>query len=286
MITPAVLCMGRIYCDLVFSDLQQPPQPGAEIYAQGVSLHSGGGAAITAHTLGRLGCHVELCASIPAPPFDQIIRTDLEPKVNLQHCAKQAGDDPQITVVLTGEGDRSFITHRAGAALPDNYHDCIKQSAAAGRVKHLHIAELATLLEYPDLISLARAAEWTISLDCAWDEDALQSANALGLIEQVDLFLPNEAEFSELSRRGLTGHLTTVVVVKKGAQGAQLISKNELIEVPAETNLTCIDTTGAGDAFNAGFIDAWLQHAPLPQCLESGNRCGGVSIGHFGGIFR
>lgn len=280
----AVLCMGRIYCDLVFSGLQQPPQPGVEVYSQGVSLHTGGGAAITAHTLGKLGRHVELCASIPATPFDQIIRTDLEATVSLRHSASQAGDDPQITVVLTGEGDRSFITHRAGAALPESYRDCINQCAAAGLVKHLHIAELATLLEYPDLISLARNARWTISLDCAWDEDAIHSVKALSLIEQVDVFLPNEAEFSELAPMGLTDNLSTMVVVKRGNQGAQLFCKNEVVDVPADTSLACIDTTGAGDAFNAGFIDAWLQHASLSQCLESGNRCGGAAIGHLGGI--
>lgn len=286
MIPPAVLCMGRVYCDLVFSGLQQPPQPGVEVYAQGFSLHTGGGAATTAHTFGKLGRHVELCASIPATPFDQIIRSDLEATVSLLHCAAQATDDPQVTVVLTGNDDRSFITHRAGAALPENYHECIKQCATAGRVKHLHIAELATLVENPDLISLARDAVWTVSLDCAWDEDAMQSDKALRLIEQVDVFLPNEAEYSELSRMGLSENMGTVVVVKKGRQGALLFSNNDVVEVPCDTGLACIDTTGAGDAFNAGFIDAWLHDAPLSQCLESGNRCGGAAIGHFGGIAR
>lgn len=284
MIQPAVLCVGRVYCDLVFSGLKQPPQPGLEVYAEGLSLHTGGGAAITAHNLARLGRKVELCASIPASPFNKIVQSDLEPAVSLKYCTEQTELSPQITVVLTGYSDRSFITNRAIHALPENYHDCIKQCAIAGQVKHLHIAELATLIEHPDLIALARSANWTVSLDCAWDNNAMQSKETLELIEKVDVFLPNDTEFLEVERLGLPRQLSTIVVTKKGEEGAQATSKDGLIEVAVNEDVPCVDTTGAGDAFNAGFIDAWLRHEPLSRCLAAGNKCGATTIGHFGGI--
>jgi len=55
-------------------------------------------------------------------------------------------------------------------------------------------------------------------------------------------------------------------------------------EVYAGEKTICIDATGAGDAFNAGFIHAWLQKLPMVNCLESGHRCGARAVGHLGGI--
>lgn len=282
----AVLCVGRVYCDLVFSGMEEAPQPGQEVYAKGLTLHTGGGAAITAHTLASLGRQVELCASIPASPFSHTVESDLQHAVSLRHCSRQSDDEPQVTVVLTGHEDRSFITNRANHALPENYQQCLSSCASEGQVAHLHIAELATLVDHPDLIALAREANWTISLDCAWDSEAMHSDIALALINQVDVFLPNEAEFSELVSAGLSVDSTPCVVIKKGESGAQMELRGEVIEVPADNRSPCIDATGAGDAFNAGFIDAWLRNEPALVCLESGVQSGTAATRHFGGIKR
>lgn len=286
MKAPAVLCVGRVYCDLVFSGLQEPPQPGREIYAQGLSLHTGGGAAITAHTLAKLGRAVQVCASLPAQPFRRIIETDLEDSVCLRHCTEQQESDPQITVVLSGDYDRSFITRRADRALPQNYRECLLQCAREGQIAHLHVAELATLLDHPDLIPLARSAGWSISLDCAWDDAAISSRDAPALIHQVDLFLPNEAEFCALKDNGFSVKDMQMVVIKRGESGAQVRTPDGVIEQGADTSMPCVDTTGAGDAFDAGFIDAWLRNEAVENCLVAGQRTGTAATRHFGGINR
>ena len=283
MSLPAVLCAGRVYCDLVFSGLQSFPSPGNEIYADRLSLHTGGGAGITAHCLARLGHSVSLSANLPASPFTSIVQNELASIVDLSCCSVDDKNDPQVTAVLTGYMDRSFVTRRAGSALPDDFVQRITNSAQSKSIRHLHIGELATLLDHPDLVTLARRENWTVSLDCAWDLDAMQSERALTLIESVDVFLPNESEFEQLGGIGLTTGTAPVTVIKKGGAGAHGFSGNEILEVPAEEVL-CVDSTGAGDAFNAGFIHGWSQGWALEDCLIAGNHSGALAVGHLGGI--
>ena len=278
-----MLCAGRVYCDLVFSGLQSCPTPGNEIYAKKLSLHTGGGAGITAYHLAKLGHSSSLCANLPAAPFTSIVQDELADSVDLNFCSVENKSDPQITAVLTGDMDRSFVTRRAGSALPDDFVQSITNSARAKSIRHLHIGELATLLDHPDLVTLARGENWTVSLDCAWDMDAMQSERAVALIESVDVFLPNESEFEQLANIGVTNSTAPVTIIKKGGAGAQGFSRKGIIEVPAD-DIICVDTTGAGDAFNAGFIHGWLQRWALEDCLVCGNHSGAVAVGHLGGI--
>jgi len=282
---PTVLCAGRVYCDLVFSGLPSCPTPGNEIYADRLSLHTGGGAGITGHCLAKLGNSVSLCANLPAMPFASIVQDDLADTLDLTCCTVEENGDPQITVALTGDMDRSFVTRRTGKALPENYTWLIENAAKLTSLRHLHIGELATLLDYPDLIQLARKKNWSISLDCAWDLDAMHSPEALALIESVDVFLPNESEFKQLAGIGLTTSTAPVTVIKMGDVGAKAVSEKEHVTSSVE-KVTYVDSTGAGDAFNAGFLHAWLHGWSLNDCLVSGNRSGAAAVTHLGGIDR
>ncbi len=278
-----VLCVGRVYCDLVFSGLTSAPPPGCEVYADQLSLNTGGGAAITAYYLSSFGLNVELCASLPSEPFSNTVKQSLCDHVGIQYCSVEKKIDPQITVVLTGAMDRSFVTNRVGSALPLNYRNSIERCRQANTVSHLHIGELATLIDHPDLLTEARNANWTISLDCAWDMDAMTSTDSLSLIESVDVFLPNEAEFEQLGKLGVTEGTAPLTVIKQGKAGATALSAGVRVHAPAEKT-NCIDATGAGDAFNAGFIHGWLLNLPMVKCLESGHRCGAMAVGQLGGI--
>jgi sugar/nucleoside kinase (ribokinase family) len=75
------------------------------------------------------------------------------------------------------------------------------------------------------------------------------------------------------------------VVVKAGADGAYAYQKGQLLHMPA-LNLKPLDTTGAGDCFNAGFLRAWLDGYPLETCLRWGNIVGGLSTQGYGATGR
>ena len=276
-----ILCVGRLYCDLIFSSVPRLPTLGTEVYAGGLELHLGGGAVITARHLDDLGRQVALSAVFPGPPFrefwdQEIARTGLDTSL----CSEaEQGLDPQITVSMTGPQDRAFLTRRSGPATPD----ILPADLVARNVRHLHIGELATLAEVPRLIDVARDAGATLSLDCSWDE-TLDAAVA-PLIGAVDVFLPNEEESERLRSLGVSEPFAPLTVTKRGPRGAVARQGNAFRSAPAR-DVPVTDTTGAGDAFNAGFLTAWLDGAELQSCLDAGNCRGSAAVQVVGGSPR
>ena len=275
-----VLCAGRVYCDLIFTGVPRFPSLGTEVFADGLALHAGGGAAITAAHLASLGHPSALSAMIPAAPFDQILRRDLDRAgVDLSACdGSLATADPQVTVAIVRNGERAFLSRRVGPACPPVTVETVTRCQS----RHLHIGELATLIAQPELITAARDAGLTISVDCSWDDD-LDLSQAAALLPLVDVFMPNRMEMDMLRTRDLDEHVAPLTVVKDGANGATATSADECVHVPTKP-LDAIDTTGAGDAFNAGFLSAWLDQAPLRVCIARGHTQGARAIRKTGGM--
>jgi sugar/nucleoside kinase (ribokinase family) len=272
--------VGRLYCDLIFTEVPRLPSMGTEVFAGGFGLHAGGGAFITAAYFAALGHPAGLACLLPGGAFRNLIAEDLEgARLDLDLCgALEAGLDPQLTVSMVGRRDRAFLTRRSGAAAPTLTAGDLARTGTA----HLHIGELATLVERPDLLGVAREAGATISLDCGWDDD-IPVGCVRDLLSRVDVFLPNEAELRHLRRHGLEEPLAPLTVVKWGADGARAIADGDEVSAPAEP-VVAVNTTGAGDAFNAGFLSAWLAGAPLSRCLRSGNALGARAIAGRGGF--
>lgn len=278
MVGTTIVCAGRVYCDLIFTGLPHAPSAGREVFADALSIHAGGGAATTAAWLSSLGRPAALSSVMPAAPFDDPVRCDLRrAAVDLSLCSEAAGDEPQLTVAMVYQEDRAFLTRAPGAALPQlTPHDLKRLDA-----RHLHVGELRTLIERPDLIGIARSAGVTISADCGWDETV--DAECAPLIAALDLFLPNEDEARFLTRLGLDPRPAPLTVIKRGASGADALTEHRHITRPAP-KVAVVDTTGAGDAFNAGFVDAWLGGASIEHALDQGNMCGARAVTVAGGM--
>ncbi len=275
----AILCVGRIYCDLIFTGAPRLPSLGTEVFAEALSLHAGGGAFITAAYLSALGRKVHLAATLPADPFAGIVEGDIAAAgVDAGLCKAAApGSEPQVTVAMTGQEDRAFLTRRTGPAFPE-----FDQSALVDAgIGHLHIGELATLLEHPELLDIARAAGASVSLDCGWDDAVMGKAG--DLIGSVDVFLPNEVESARLIAMGLPEYPAPLTVIKAGPKGARAWHEGKLVKAPTRA-VRVVDTTGAGDAFNSGFLDAWLGGMSMESCLAQGNACGAAAVQNRGGL--
>ncbi|POF32114.1 carbohydrate kinase family protein [Roseibium marinum] len=280
--TPLILCAGRLYCDLVFTGVPGMPVMGQEVFSQGLTLHAGGGALITAATFEALGWHSALISVLPASPFDAPVRGDIAAVgIDGHLCVSAAlGLSPQITVAIASGDDRAFLSHKAGAALPPV--DLVRDEILQG-MRHLHIGELRSLQEHPELIDLARGAGLTISLDCGWDTELLAMGASLApLIAQVDVFLPNAAEYQRLCEAGLNERAAPLTVVKCGSRGSSALGPDGWTDAPSKP-VKVIDATGAGDAFNGGFLAGWLDGRQLVDCLKAGNHCGAAAVGLPGG---
>lgn len=283
---PAVLCIGRIYCDLIFTGLAGLPELGREVFADDLKMAAGGGAYITAAHLAHTGRESALVGRLGLDPLSGAIAPELEHTgINLQFLERNFDAGPQVTVASIVGNDRAFLSRRAGSALPATLDAALQWSQAG----HLHIAEYATLHEIPDLVSRAKAHGLTISLDPSWDETLIYSPDFLDTCAGIDIFLPNKAEALAITGHDepqamleRLGEVFRIVVLKGGAEGAWLRSNLHNLHAKAE-NVPVIDTTGAGDAFNAGFINAWLSGADANAALNAGIRSGSLAVQAAGG---
>lgn len=283
---PAVLSIGRIYCDLIFTGLASSPELGREVFADDMKMTAGGGAFITAAHLAHAGRTTALVARLGLDPLSIGIAPELEAAgANLQFLERSVDAGPQVTVATVIGNDRAFLSRRAGSALPATLEAALNWSEAG----HLHIAEYATLHEIPDLVRQAKAKGLTVSLDPSWDETLIYDPAFLDACAGVDIFLPNSEEALAITGSNdpaiVLGQLSAVfpvVALKGGSEGAWLRTAQDDLHIKAD-NVPVIDTTGAGDAFNAGFIDAWLSGADAKTALKAGITFGSLAVQAAGG---
>jgi sugar/nucleoside kinase (ribokinase family) len=282
-----VLSIGRLYCDIVFRGLDAMPRLGEERFADSVAIVPGGGGFITAAHLAALGTRAGLLARLGTDPLSGTLAPSLtESGVDLRWLERTPEAGPQPTVVMVQDGERAFLSRRAGSARPATLDAALADPAA----RHLHIAEFATLAEIPDLIGRATGAGLTVSLDPSWDDAWIRRPDLIARATGADIFLPNAAEAraiadcEDLDEAGsrLARHFP-VVVVKDGANGARLFQRDTTLALPAPEGGLVLDTTGAGDAFNAGFLAAWLAGRPPERALSEGIACGTLSVRSVGG---
>jgi len=129
-----------------------------------------------------------------------------------------------------------------------------------------------------------KSAGCTVSLDVGWQPEWYLQPENLQTCREIDYFLPNrkEAEYltgkerSEEVLLGLEQLGFTHVVVKLGAEGTAIRMDGEMLQVPSPS-IDVVDTTGAGDAFDAGLIDAVLDGAGAQEMLRRAATCGALS---------
>ncbi|MEZ0168413.1 carbohydrate kinase family protein [Microvirga sp. TS319] len=282
-----VVCLGRIYCDIIFTGLREMPVLGQERFAQNVTITGGGGAYITAAHLASLGRPAALLTRLGTDPLSRGLDAELAASgIDLSFIERSDDAGPQPTVALVMDGERAFVSRRAGGSRPST----LEQALAARDVAHLHIAEFATLRDNPDVIALARSLGLTISLDPSWDDHLIrQDAGFFEICAGIDVFFPNVEE-----GRALTGESSAetimhslrerfpLVVLKRGESGAMASSQAGSVSAEA-IPVDVVDTTGAGDAFNAGFLHSWLETRDIEKSLAAGVESGALSVQSAGG---
>lgn len=284
-----VLLFGDYFLDLIFTGLPAMPELGKEIFGADFEMIPGG-AFNSALAMQRLGLRVGWAADFGTDDFsrwvaDRARAAGLDTSLFIWH------DRPlrRVTVALSYPEDRAFVTYvDPGPALPA----AMKALAtASARVVCLAGVYYGNLLDAGLL--LVRARRMKLIMDGnSGDEVVLSNPAVRKAVKSVDVFLPNATEAKRLTGSVDTesalrelGALCPLVVIKDGAHGAHAIVGGQVFHEPA-IPVTPVDTTGAGDCFNAGFIKAWLEGRPIAECLRWGNVVGGLSTTARGGTAR
>lgn len=282
----AVLSIGRIYCDLIFTGLQGMPVLGREIFAENMDITAGGGAFIMAAYCAHAGRKTALLSRLGTDALSMGLEGQLAASnVDLRFLDRAAEAGPQVTVAIINDQERAFLSRRAGQAEPETLSMALEWPDA----RHLHIAEFATLDEIPGLVAAAKAKGLTVSLDPSWDETLIFDRDFLAKCEGIDIFLPNVEEAAAITGETeplkALDRLSTVfpvIALKAGPEGAYLASRGNVLHHPAKP-VQVIDTTGAGDAFNAGFIHSWLDGHDDETCLSAAVAMGTLAVQAAGG---
>ena len=262
----------------------------------------GSSAGICASGLARLGVDVALVARVGGDLFgDQTIRLLQGNGVDTAGVLRT--DAPTgISVILSAADDRAILT-LTGAMTTLTAGDVrglltdLPTTTLEPAEGHLHVASFFLLPGLadglPGLLAHARAAGLTTSLDTNWDP-AERWVGIEACLPHLDVLLPNAAEAVAIARslgadvadaeaaaRVLAAR-GPVVAVKDGAAGGFAVAGDRLVRSPGLA-VEVVDTTGAGDSFDAGFLCAWLAGEDLDTALRWGTAAGSLSTRGFGG---
>lgn len=284
-----VIVAGEVYVDLILSGFDAWPQLGQEAFAKEYRREIGGGVAITSCGLAILGLRTTALAVLGSEDGRWLTERLASYGVDISRLQFETGEPTGFSLVASTGHDRAFLTYPGANRM---FERALRELMGTGRIaRHLHLAYAPRLDDAASLLKEIRSQDYTISLDTGWHSEWLTDRRARELLQYVDIFFPNEME-----ARRLTGKTDAVAVLetfhnagvpcvalKLGPQGSALL-RNGTITFAPPLPVTPVDTTGAGDCFNAGFLYGWLRGDTPGGCLRAANICGALSTESYGGI--
>lgn len=286
-----LLVVGEINPDLVLRGDVEPRFGQAEKMVDAADLTIGSSSAIMACGAARLGLRTAFVGVVGDDAFGHFMLDAMRHRgIDTRHCVVDPALETGVSVILSRGADRAILTHLGAiSALREDQVD----RALLRSSRHLHVGGFFLLDALrPDLAALfreAREAGLTTSLDTNWDPRDAWNDELASVLEHTDVLLPNaeeamriagtsdlDAAVAELGRRVPT------VAVKLGGDGGRAIrGQGEAFAAALEVDL--VDTTGAGDTFDAGFLHAYLDGRTLEEALRFACACGSLSTRAAGG---
>ena len=278
-----LLTVGEAFDDLIFLDLPRIPRPGEEIKTSRFVTTVGGGAVITAIAARRLGL---ACRVITGVGEGGLARLYAE-GVSVANLLRP-GEPHAISAALSTLDNRSFVTFNG---MNDDLEARLAPALERETARHVHFAFFPrSCRRWLRIAGRLRAAGVTTSWDFGWNEALLDDRYFPPLLQSLDYVMLNEQEAMLYARRRAIGTALAYwrrcpmhVIVKLGAQGSRWVGHGVDLTASAR-RARVVDTTGAGDAFNGGFLTARLQRLDAAASLSLGNHVGTMSTRRAGGV--
>jgi sugar/nucleoside kinase (ribokinase family) len=282
---PAVdlVTVGEAFEDLIFVGLTRLPRLGEEVKTNGFMQTLGGGAIITAVAARRLGTRCRVVSGL-SPAAAQLLRREGIAVTDL----RRPGERHAISAALSTAHNRAFVTFNGINAVLEQRLFAPVTSVSA---RHAHFAFYPRqCARWRRVLAALRRKGITTSWDFGWNEGLATDPAFLPLVAELEYVFLNEQEALLYSRKRrlldawqFWRTRARAAIVKLGAAGSRWIAAGvEIEERPPEVRV--VDTTGAGDAYNGGFLAARLAGRSPRGCLRAGNRIGALSTRAPGGI--
>jgi sugar/nucleoside kinase (ribokinase family) len=280
-----VTIAGELNLDLILYGLPEQLLPERELLAESMMLTLGSSSAIVAHNLAALGSRVGFQSRIGDDSLGQIALDRLrEGGVDVARVRRVPGTTTTgLTVILHHAAWRNILTY-PGTIAETCWEDLDLDYLADSRHFHFSSYYLQKGLRptVNELFQFMKSKGLTVSLDTNDDPDDRWD-------DLRDVFLPNEREACKAAGTDdlneaveKLSRLVPLLVVKVGSRGA-MAWRGEECFTSSPRNVVPVDTVGAGDSFDAGFLHEYVRGSDLQACLDSGNRTGALSTTRAGG---
>ena len=283
--------VGELNLDLVLYGLPGHFELDREHLASSLSLTLGSSSAIFAHNFALLGNRVGFHSAVGDDPLGELcLERLMESGVDVSAVRKFPAKQTGLTVILP-QPEKRFILTYPGVMAEMRFEDLDLTQVLDAR--HLHLSsyflQKALRPRVPDLFRLAKEAGLSTSLDTNDDPDDRWEQDVLEVLSWVDVLLPNGHEACRLARvedpvlaLDFLAAKVPLVVMKRGEKGALARRGSEIFEASA-ARVAAVDTIGAGDSFDAGFLHQFIRGAKIEECLRYGNLTGALSTTRSGG---
>ncbi len=284
-----VAVVGEINPDIIFYGLPRELREDSEMWASGFTLTLGSSSAILAHNLALLGSRVSISSLVGRDALGEMCCQRLsDAGVELEHVARSTvGTSTGVTLILPLTTTRRVITF-PGAMFEFGIEHLDLDYLATARHFHLSSLFLHRKLspDIPDLFREMKRRGLTTSLDTNDDPENKWDSGLERILPLVDVLFCNEEELMKIAKAECAAEYLSakvrLLVVKRGARGASAYTNGRRMDAPS-LQVEAIDSVGAGDSFDAGFLHQWVLHAPLETCVAYGNLAGSLSVTRPGG---
>ncbi len=225
--------------------------------------------------------------------FGEFVKSSLEARgVDSSLLIETERSATGATIILNNNEDRAMVTYQGSMDLM-SFKDIDK--SVFETTKHIHLSSIflqsGIKKDLAEILSYAHKKGVTTSLDPQWDPLEKWDFDYKTLLPLVSVFMPNEKEV-----QFLTGSSTLeealekirpyihICVVKRGNKGSlMMFSDGSTCNLNAFLNEEVVDAIGAGDSFNAGFINYFVQEKTPYECQHLGNLTGAINTTAAGG---
>lgn len=285
-----VAVVGEIFTDHIFSGFDAWPSPGVEIFTQQYAREVGGGAANTASGLARLGRRT-LLFGIAGVADQSWLQSHLSAFGVRLDGMRYVQASTGVTVSISTKVERTFFTYPGANGLLPQYVSSPEVVSRLSKARHVHFAMPLARETATSLLPELKTAGCALSIDVGWQLEWLTDKRNLETCVACDFFLPNRKEAQVFTGADTPSSILQAcadagiagTVLKLGAEGATMLADRQEIYSPT-CRVEVIDTTGAGDAFNAGLIDAALDSVPPREMLRRACIAGALSTRAMGAL--
>lgn len=291
-----VVNIADIFADVVITAPEQNRFGQVETLADGYETEVGGSGPIFASQFAKLGGRVAVLTVIGSDMLGDFVLDRMKQSgIDTTFVRRSTRHKTPLGLNISVKGDRSMMT--VLGTLMEITPDLL-EGVDLEEVRHWHIAGYFLLPDlfhfWPGFLKRLKAKGITTSLDTNWSPEG-NWEQVIEILPLIDIFLPNEQEAMAIT--GTTDHRQAgaqlakscgMTVIKRGADGASVFTGGMEFSTAVSDHwkgeVKLVDTTGAGDSFDGGFLFEWLSGSSMERCLKTGILCGTSCVQGTGGL--